>query len=256
MTVTIAEGRQGARLRAAVERLYGAQLAALEGGLGGMDGAGVVAAGDAYAAGRALLLSLGEMGSLLAGLSRPGAADAGDTEDAAVRRRVVTLAVAGANTLAELVSLAFEVEGGLQEAGAASDEEGKGDGEAGRERAAAPAPAAAAGGGCGDGGKGGAGSAPLGARTSLRAVTDMHMQLVEQLKRLMRHVERRESWRSARPGELWRGLVQQVAGLLPLVAGLEAGGLCEGDAKELARLAADAANYIAFIRFYPRLPTA
>jgi hypothetical protein len=99
-------------------------------------------------------------------------------------------------------------------------------------------------------------STPLGARTSLRAVTDMHILLVDQLRRLMQHVERRESWRSARPGELWRGLLQQVAGLLPLIAGLEAGELSGADAKELGRLAADAANYVAFIRFFPRWPTA
>jgi hypothetical protein len=47
-----------------------------------------------------------------------------------------------------------------------------------------------------------------------------------------------------------------VAELLPLVAELEAGELCEAGEKELARLAADAANYVAFLRFYPRLPTA
>ncbi len=231
MTVTIAEGRQGARLRAAVERLYGAQLAALAGGAGGQ--------ADAFAAGRELLAGVGEIGSLLVGLSRPDGASA---DEAAARRRVVTLAVACANILAEVVSLAFEVEGTAQAAASAA----QGHGAAGAERAA-PATASVTG--------GAKGSAPLGARTSMRAVTDMHILLVEQLKRLMQHVERRESWRSVRPAELWRGLLQQVAGLLPLVAALEAGGLGESDARELGRLTADAANYVAFLRFYPRLPT-
>jgi hypothetical protein len=90
----------------------------------------------------------------------------------------------------------------------------------------------------------------------MRVVTDGNRLLVDQLKRLMQNASRRESWRSRPPGELWRGLLAQVAGLLPLVAELEAGPLPEARAKELARLAADAANYIAFIRFYPRLPAA
>jgi hypothetical protein len=171
------------------------------------------------------------------------------------------LAVACTNDLAELVSLAFEVESA-----------GEGPAEAGAGSGGDPAGAAADGGGDGgDGGDGGEGragrkvregggsngaSAPARAITSMRAVTDANRLLVDQLKRLMQNVARRESWRTARPGELWRGLLLQVAALLPLVAELEAGELCEADAKELARLAADAANYIAFLRFYPRLPTA
>ncbi|HLX09174.1 MAG TPA: hypothetical protein VKY89_15080 [Thermoanaerobaculia bacterium] len=113
-TVAIAVGGQGARLRAAVDRLHAAQLAALA--------AGPPAGRDAYGAERQLLEQLGEMGALLVRLARA------DAEAAELRRRLVALAVAGANTLAELVSLAFEVEcrGGEEPcAAAAADPEGQ-----------------------------------------------------------------------------------------------------------------------------------
>jgi hypothetical protein len=61
----------------------------------------------------------------------------------------------------------------------------------------------------GEGSKGA--SAPGRAPTSMRAVTDTNRLLVEQLRRLMQHVERQESWRSTRPGELWRGLLRLCA---------------------------------------------
>ena len=93
---TIAAGGHGARLRAAVDRLHAAQLAALA--------AGPPTGHDAYGAERQQLEQLGEMGALLVRLARA------DAEAAELRRRLVVLAVAGANTLAELVGLAFEAE--------------------------------------------------------------------------------------------------------------------------------------------------
>jgi hypothetical protein len=276
MVTMMTESRQGARMRAAVDRLHAAQLAALAapagpvaaGGAGAGPGAGPgkdpAARRDAYGAEREVLAHLAEMGSLLV---RLGGAAQVDAESAEMRRRVVTLAVACANDLAELVSLAFEVESageGPGEAGAARE---AGAGSGGGLAGAAPAAATAAAEGGGDGGAGRAGrkglagggsngaSAPARAITSMRAVTDANRLLVDQLKRLMQNAARRESWRTARPGELWRGLLLQVAALLPLVAELEAGALSAAEEKELARQAADAANYIAFLRFYPRLPT-
>ncbi|HEV3457800.1 MAG TPA: hypothetical protein VHG32_14645 [Thermoanaerobaculia bacterium] len=274
MATATMESTQGARLRAAVDRLHAAQLAALAVGAAPAAAQEVPAARaapeegrNAYGAERQLLEHLGEMGSLLVRLGWLAPADA---EAAAVRRRVVTLAVAGANTLAELVSLAFDVESVAaegregSEAGEAGDpgEAGAGQGaevvavepagETGMDAVSAAAPAGAV---RARGGSNGA-SSPGRAPTSMRAVTDTNRLLIEQLKRLMQNVSRRESWRSARPAELWRGLLKQVAGLFPLVVELEGGALSEADAKELARLAADAANYIAFLRFYPRLPTA
>jgi hypothetical protein len=270
-TATI-EGTQGARLRAAVDRLHAAQLAALAAATAAAQEEPAPAAPpapgrDAYGAERQLLEHLGEMGSLLVRLGWLAPADA---EAAAVRRRVVTLAVACANTLAELVSLAFDVEsvaGEGSEGTAAGEANRRGEtgagpggeavavepaGERGIDAASAADPPGAAG---ARGGSNGASSPPQGP-TSLRAVTDTNRLLVEQLKRLMQNASRRESWRSARPAELWRGLLRQVAGLLPLVVALEGGALSEADGKELGRLAADAANYVAFLRFYPRLPTA
>jgi hypothetical protein len=217
------DNRQGTRLRAGVERLYAAQLEALE--------RGPAAEHDAYSASRQLLENLGEMGSLLVRLLRT------DAEASGVRLRLVTLAVGCANTLAELVSLAFEVEG-AQVAKAGSP---------GGELVHAPGAAAV-------GGSSGVQSQAK-VRTSLRVVTDANILLVEQLKRLMRNAQRQE-WCSPPPGELWRSLLVQVAGLFPLVARLEAGELSEAEAKELNRLTAEAANDVAFIRFYPRLPTA
>jgi hypothetical protein len=98
--------------------------------------------------------------------------------------------------------------------------------------------------------------APPRPRTSLRAVTDANVLLVDQIRRLIQSVERQESWRRLRPAELWLGLLVQVAELFPLVAALDHGQLSEADQRELGRLAADAANYLAFLRFYPRVPTA
>lgn len=245
--------RQSARLRAAVDRLHAAQVAALD--------ARVAPAGDpaatrdAYGAESQVLAHLAEVGSLLV---RLGGSAQVDAESAEIRRRVVTLTVACANTLAELVSLAFEVESAGVDPGE-SDEPGRADSESGGEDVAEGSGIGRAGHGEGGEGSGGGGSkgpgAPARITTSMRAVTDTNLLLVEQLRRLMQNVGRRESWRSARPGELWRGLLLQVADLFPLVAELEVGALSEADAKELARLAADAANYVAFLRFYPRLPT-
>ena len=96
-----AGGWRGTRLRAAVDRLHAAQLAALA-------TPAVPAAGrDAYGTHRRMLAQVEEMGSLLERLGRSGRED---EQAAAVRRRLVTLAVAGANTLAELLGLAFEIE--------------------------------------------------------------------------------------------------------------------------------------------------
>jgi hypothetical protein len=256
--VMIAEsGREGARLRAAVDRLHEAQLAALA----ALPAPEAFQPGgrDAFGAERRLLEHAGEMGSLLARLGRADAeADAALAVD--VRRRLVTLAVGCANTLAELVGLAFEVEGVGGQAGE------RGAVPAGRP--AAPTPAMRDGGGSkgSPGSNGSAGSkgspgsngasAPARVTTSLRAVTDTNRLLVDQLRRLMQNVQRQESWRSARPGELWLGLLLQVAALFPLAAAQEAGALSEEEAKELSRLTADAANYVAFIRCFPRVPTA
>jgi hypothetical protein len=254
--VMMTESRRRARMRAAVDRLHAAQLAALEEPAAPMPpGDNPASTRDAYGAERQVLAHLAEMGSLLVRLGGRGQVDA---ESAETRRRVVTLAVACTNGLAELVSLAFEVEGAGQtrgEVGQAS--EAAGPGRRGEPGCHASAAGAAEGGGEG-GGQGGSNGASAPARliTSMRAVTDTNRLLIDQLRRLMQNVARRESWRTARPGELWKGLLLQVAGLLPVVADLEAGAPTEADAKELARLAADAANYIAFLRFYPRLPTA
>jgi hypothetical protein len=114
-----ARGWQGARLRAAVDRLHAAQLAALA-PQGGTAAPALPAFAppappepapasrrDAHAAQREALAQVDEMGSLLMLLGQPGRPDG---EAAAVRRRLVRLAVAAANTLAELVGLAFEIE--------------------------------------------------------------------------------------------------------------------------------------------------
>lgn len=239
--VTMAQGgSDGARLRAAVDRLHVAQLAALA-APEACDSVGP----DAYSAERRLLGHVAEMGSLLARLGRADVEGAGAVE---LRQRLESLAVASANTLAALVGLALELETAGGETGAT---------------ATLPAVAAPAAMGSGSGRNGAAAlpgsaraSAPAKAPSSYRAVTDANRLLVDQLRRLMRHAERRESWRSARPAELWRGLQQQVAELYPLAAALEAGALSEPEAKEVSRLTADAANYLAFLRCFPRAPTA
>jgi hypothetical protein len=255
---------QGARLRAAVDRLHAAQVAALAGegtpGRGDRPERRPAAGRDAYGAERLLLGDLAETGCLLVRLGRlaPGDADA-----ARIRRRLVTLAVGCANALAELVGLAFELDepGEPDElagaaGGTAADDAAGGAGSGPREEAEAAAAAARRGGG-GQGAGGSNGGSPAAAAvTSMRAVTDANRLLVEQLRRLMQHVGRRESWRSAGPGELWRRLLLQVAELFPLVAAQEAGALTASEARELERLTADAANYVAFLRFHPRLPTA
>jgi hypothetical protein len=253
---TVTECRQGDRLRAAIDRLHAAQLAALAARAAPDDDCR-----DVFGAARRLLEMLAEMGSLLVRLGQVADADEGA---AAARRRLVTLATAGASALAALTSLAFELEGGP-----AHPEAGPGELDPAGETGAAPGQTAPEGpgvAGVAGGGRGreavvrrpvaAAGPSPERAPTSMRAVADGNRLLVDQLKRLMQNAGRRESWRSRPPGELWRGLLAQVAGLLPLVAELEAGPLPEARARELARLAADAANYIAFIRFYPRLPAA
>jgi hypothetical protein len=237
--VTMARGgSEGARLRAAVDRLHVAQLAALAAPEGcHPEGA------DAYGAERRLLEHAGEMGSLLARLGRADLDGAGAVE---LRQRLVSLAVAGSNTLAELVGLAFELEPAMEGAGETGAVPPPAAPEPGKDRrngaAVLPGPARA--------------SAPARATTSYRAVTDTNRLLVDQLKRLMQNAKRRESWRSARPAELWRGLLLQVAELFPLAAAQEAGPLSEAEAKELSRLTADAANYLAFLRCFPRTPTA
>jgi hypothetical protein len=261
LMVTMTESRRGARMRAAVDRLHAAQLAALE-----ESGAPVTPARpgddpavrrDAYREERQVLAHLGEMGSLLVRLGGPAQAD---TESAQTRRRVVSLSVACANGLAELVSLAFEVERVGETRGKVGEAEGSeaGQGAGGEPGVLASAPREAEGGGGEGGGQRGSNGASAPARliTSMRAVTDTNRLLVDQLRRLMQNAARQESWRTARPGELWKGLLLQVAELLPLVAALEAGGLSEAEGKEVSRLTADAGNYLAFLRCFPRAPTA
>jgi len=76
--------------------------------------AGCAAAGrEAFAAERQLLAQVAEMGSLLVRLGLLAQADVAAVE---IRRRLVALAVACGNTLAELVTLAFEVAGAGAEA--------------------------------------------------------------------------------------------------------------------------------------------
>ncbi len=134
-----AEGWQGSRLRAAVDRLHAAQLAVLAArenpaalappvlappvlappvpappvpaapALPEAE-AGPAPRRDAYRAQHEALAQVDEMGSLLVRLARLGRADGTDGEALAVRRRLVTLAVAAAITLAELVGLAFEID--------------------------------------------------------------------------------------------------------------------------------------------------
>jgi len=240
MVTMVQGGGDGARLRAAVDRLHVAQLAALA-APEACHSVGL----DAYSAERRLLEHVAEMGSLLARLGRADVEGAGAVK---LRQRLVSLAVASSNTLAELVGLAFELEAAGGEAG-----------EAGAMSAAA-APVARRGGRPRNGGAVLPGSATAAApgkvQSSYRAVTDTNRLLVDQLRRLMQHAQRRESWRSTRPGELWRGLLLQVAELYPVAAALEAGALSEAEAKELSRLTADAANYLAFLRCFPRAPTA
>jgi hypothetical protein len=261
--VTVTESAQRQRLRAAVDRLHAAQLAALataeDSGttpVSDEDGGPALVAGedcgpapaqppcDAYAAERQLLEKLGQMGALLLRLADAGAG----AEAAALRRRLIGLAVGCGNRLAQLTSLAFELESAADTTAAPA--------------AAAPRAARAMAAPAGEPSRPEVPSPPAPpppqARptTSLRAVTDANVLLVDQLRRLMQNVERQESWRRARPGELWLNLLQQVAELFPLAAALEAGSLSEPDENELRRLAADAANYLAFLRFYPRTPTA
>jgi hypothetical protein len=130
------DGWQGARLRAAVDRLHAAQLAALAAREAPAAPAASVLAPpappeeepaarrDAVGAQHEVLAQVDEMGSLLGRLGRLGRADG---EAAAVRRRLVKLSVAAANTLAELVGLAFEIESpvALAEAGAGERAEGE-----------------------------------------------------------------------------------------------------------------------------------
>jgi hypothetical protein len=119
--VMMAPSAQGARLRAAVDRMHAAQLAALAvlTAAGppvppGAPESNPAAGRDAYGAERQLLAQVAEMGSLLVRLGLLAQADAAAVE---VRRRLVALAVACGNTLAELVTLAFEVAGVRDEPG-------------------------------------------------------------------------------------------------------------------------------------------
>jgi len=123
---TGAESWQGARLRAAIDRLHAAQLAALAPrGEPAAPAAPAPAAApaltappevepaarrDAYRAQREALAQVNEIGTLLVRLARLGREDEADGEAVAIRLRLVQLAVAAAITLAELVGLAFEIE--------------------------------------------------------------------------------------------------------------------------------------------------
>jgi hypothetical protein len=103
---TGAAGWQGARLRAAIDRLHAAQLAALA-----PPEMEPPARRDAHRAQREARAQVNEMGTLLVRLARQGREDEADGEEAvAIRLRLVRLAVAAAITLAELVGLAFEIE--------------------------------------------------------------------------------------------------------------------------------------------------
>jgi hypothetical protein len=116
------EGWQGTRLRAAIDRLHAAQLAALAAhgepaapaapafAPTALQEVEPAARRDAYRAQHEALAQVDEIGSLLVRLARLGRADGADGEAVAIRRRLVKLAVAAAITLAELVGLAFEIE--------------------------------------------------------------------------------------------------------------------------------------------------
>jgi hypothetical protein len=116
------EGWQGTRLRAAVDRLHAAQLAALAAREKPVAPAPPAPAApapsqehpaaprDAHEARNEVLARMDEIGSLLTRLARLGRAEGADAEAVAIRRRLVKLAVAAATTLAELVGLAFEIE--------------------------------------------------------------------------------------------------------------------------------------------------
>jgi hypothetical protein len=119
------EGWQGTRLRAAIDRLHAAQLAALAAhgepaalaapafAPTALQEVEPAARRDAHRAQHEALAQVDEIGSLLvrlARLGRAGGADGADGEAVAIRRRLVKLAVAAAITLAELVGLAFEIE--------------------------------------------------------------------------------------------------------------------------------------------------
>ena len=116
------EGWQGTRLRAAIDRLHAAQLAALAAhgeptalaapafAPTALQEVEPVVRRDAYRAQHEALAQVDEIGSLLVRLARLGRADGADGETVAIRRRLVKLAVAAAITLAELVCLAFELE--------------------------------------------------------------------------------------------------------------------------------------------------
>src|ERR1700694_2996706 len=113
MVTMVQGGSDGARLRAAVDRLHVAQLAALAGPEACRPGGP-----DAYSAERRLLEHVAEIGSLLAWLGRADVEGAGAVK---LRQRLGSLARASSNTLGEPVGLAVELGaagGEAREAGA------------------------------------------------------------------------------------------------------------------------------------------
>jgi hypothetical protein len=210
-------------LHVAVARLHEAQLAALE--------CHPKLFHEAHLAQRELLETVGEIGYLLVRLARGGAAAV------ELRGRLVKVGAACCNTLAQLVGLVYDLDEGEESAAPVAG---------GELLAVTPAARSV---GASNRGRG------LGEVTAVRAVTDLNRLLVAQLKRALDGVQQSAGWRPATPGELWLELVVQVAALFPLLAALEASNLSGAEAHELNRLTAEAANHIAFLRFYPRLPT-
>jgi hypothetical protein len=205
------------RLRAGVERLHAAQLAALAG-----RGAGV---GDVWGVLAALLGSIGTMGSVLMDLAQLDGAVAAEA-----RKTVVHLAVEAANHLAELVGAALDLEGAAAAGGGPSGRDGSGTGPAAARRSQTEV-------------------------MTVRALTDLNRLLVEQLQALFERLRKEEGWQPAPPGRLWLGLVRGTGELAPLAAALAAGPLGGADLKTLRRVTAEMANGIAFLRSYPRFPS-
>ncbi len=139
---------------------------------------------------------------------------------AETRRRLVRVAVECGTTVAHVLGLAFELEGRAC-------------------RGSGPPPPAP----------------PRGEVEGLRAVTDLNRMLRAQLQKLYQAMQGGAGWRHARPEELWSQLVGDVADLLPAAAALGLRDLAADERQGLETATAEAANRLAILRSYPRMPT-
>jgi hypothetical protein len=176
---------------------------------------------DAYEALDGLLESVGTIGGLLARL------EWAEGEVAATRRRLVHVAVEAGTRVAQVLALALDMGErpgcrGLHECDEAGD------------LSAIPPPTEV-----GD----------------LRAVTDLHRLLVAQLQDLYGILRRVPNRATRRADSLWRDLLSHVASLLPAAAALDRRDLSESERRVLERRTAEAANCLAFLRSYPRIPS-